>query len=145
MSMLLTFNIDVQQFSAAALVLNLHRVANCAFLMWSLWTEGLCRNCTSGVWRVTASTLWFLSAAHDCDQSPSLFPPALPAGCCSPQQQWLQIQTTLIYVGMCLGHIQPHDWKECLFPNIDIAEVNMLPGKFDLKWNQFLKPFRNCF
>ena len=33
MFMLLMFNIDVQQFSAAVLVLNLHRVANCAFLL----------------------------------------------------------------------------------------------------------------
>lgn len=145
MFLLLTFGIDVQQLSAAVLVLNLHRVANCAFLLWSLWTQGLCWNCTSGVWWVIASTLWFLFAADSCDQSPLLLPPALPAGVLlSPGAVFADINRSDLHGDVPGAHPTPR-LESISFPQHRYSWGEYAARQIWFKWNQFLKPFRNGF
>lgn len=142
--MLFTFSIDVQHFSTAVLLLNLHTAANCAFRSWSVWTQGLCWKCASGVWQVVASPLRFLFPA-----GAIAVPPALPAGVflgwSCPSNNRCRYKPLWFTWGCAWRTSSTIDWEEYLFANVDVAEMNILPGKFDSKWNRFLKPFRIGF
>lgn len=87
MFMLLTFNIDVQQFSAAILILNLHRVANCDICEHKDYVE-IAFQVFDGSLRPPCGSCLLLMAvirAHCCS------PPALPAGVLFSPGQRLQI------------------------------------------------------